>query len=85
MTVLIQIHYITNDNKVLRRGSFLLKGKKKEEIALEFWKWIKKEHPFECEIEKVIVDGDDLTDLVNNLQKRIYNKGISIFCRIPSL
>jgi hypothetical protein len=70
LTALITIHYISNDNKVMRRGSFPLKVKKKEEIALEFWKWIKKEHPYECEIEKVIVDdGIDITEKVMELQK----------------
>jgi hypothetical protein len=69
MTALIVIHYISNNNKVLRRGSFPLKGKEKEIIALEFWNWIKREHPFECEIEKVIVDGEDITEKVKEMEK----------------
>lgn len=61
MTVLIVIHYISNESKVMQRGSFPLRGKSKEQVALEFWQWIKKEHPFQCDMEKVIVDGEDLT------------------------
>lgn len=69
MTVLIQIHYITNKNKVLQRGNFPPIGKKKEEIALEFWKWIKKESPFAAEIKNVMCDGEDITELVKGLEK----------------
>jgi hypothetical protein len=63
LNVLIEFHYISCDNKVLRRGSFPLKRMNKEEVALEFWKWIKGEHPY-CQIEKVIVDGEDITEKV---------------------
>jgi excinuclease UvrABC helicase subunit UvrB len=69
MTVLIVIHYISNDNKVFRRGSFPLRGKTKEVVALEFWKWIKREMPFECEIEKITCDGEDITEKVIEMEK----------------
>jgi hypothetical protein len=69
MNVLIQIFYTSNDNSVLRRGSYPLKNRKAEEVAYEFWKWIKKEHPYSCELEKVIANGEDLTQLVKNLEK----------------
>lgn len=69
MTVLIVIHYKSNDNKLFRRGSFPLREKTKEEVALEFWKWIKKEHPFECSIEKVILDGEDITEKVKEMDE----------------
>ena len=69
MTVTIQIYYTTNDNSVLRRGSFPLKGRKKEIVAFEFWKWIKAEHPFECNIEKIMCDGEDVTESVQLLIK----------------
>jgi hypothetical protein len=74
MTVLIVIHYTSNDNKIFRKGEFPLKGKSKEAAALEFWKWIKREHPFECEIEKVIVDGEDITDAVKGLERSKLNE-----------
>lgn len=64
MNVVIEIHYISNDTKSLRSGSFPLKKRKPEIVAYEFWEWIKREHPFECEIEKVIADGKDITGLV---------------------
>lgn len=69
MNVLIPIFYSTNENSVLRRGSFPLKNRKPGEVAYEFWKWIKKEHPYPCELEKVLADGEDLTQLVKNLEK----------------
>ncbi|MEH7012435.1 hypothetical protein V7087_16745 [Neobacillus niacini] len=69
MNILIQISYTSNDNKVMHQGSFPLKRKTKEEVAFEFWSWIKKEHPYECEIEKVIVDGEDITEKVKELAK----------------
>jgi hypothetical protein len=73
MTVLIVIHYISNDNKVMRRGSFPLGKRKVEEVALDFWKWIKKEHPYECVIEKIIADGEDITDLIKKLESTNIN------------
>jgi hypothetical protein len=69
MNVVIDIHYITCENKILRAGSFPLKRRRKEVVAFEFWRWIKREHPYECEIEKVICDGDDITELVIELEK----------------
>jgi hypothetical protein len=69
MIVLIVIHFISSDNKIMQRGSFPLKGKAKEVVALEFWKWIKREMPFECEIEKVTVDGEDITEKVKEMDK----------------
>ncbi|MDR7077367.1 hypothetical protein J2Y03_002391 [Neobacillus niacini] len=67
MNVTIHVYYKTNDNNVLRRGNFPLKGRKSEMVALEFWKWIKRNHPFECEIEKIIVDGEDITEKVKKI------------------
>jgi hypothetical protein len=74
MTVLIVIHYKSNDNKIMRRGSYPLKGKTKEQVAYEFWCWIKREHPFECEIEKVTVDGEDFTEAVEGLERSKLNE-----------
>ncbi len=52
----------------MQQGSFPHQGKKREEAALGFWKRIKREHPFECEIEKILVDGEDITQLVKDLE-----------------
>lgn len=67
--VLIQIHYITNDSKVLRRGEFKLNRKKPEEAAWEFWQWIKREHPWPVELEKVLCEGKDITEEVEKIEK----------------
>ncbi|MEH7011803.1 hypothetical protein V7087_13495 [Neobacillus niacini] len=72
MNVLIQISYTTNDNSVFQKGSFPLKGRKPERVALEFWKWIKSDHPFDCKIEKIMCDGDDVTQLIKDLEKAAY-------------
>jgi hypothetical protein len=68
MNVTVDIHYVSNDNKVMQRGRFQLKGRKAEVTANEFWKMIKAEHPFNCEIEMVKVDGEDVTEKVKALQ-----------------
>jgi hypothetical protein len=68
MNVLIQISFVSNDNEVLRRGSFPLKGKKKELVALGWWKQIKREMPFDCELEKVSCDGEDITEKVKEIE-----------------
>lgn len=70
MHVLIQIHYITEiGNQIYQKGNFPLNGKSKEQVALEFWKWIKKENMYSVEIEQVICDGEDITEAVRNLIK----------------
>jgi hypothetical protein len=69
VNVLIQISYISRDNNVMRRGSFQLKGKTKEKVAFDWWKKIQREMPFEADLEQVIVDGEDITDLVKELDK----------------
>ncbi|MFP7300520.1 hypothetical protein [Neobacillus niacini] len=69
MNILIQVFYTSNENSVLRRGSYPLKNRQPEEVAYEFWKWIKKEHPYPCELEKVIANGEDITQLVMKLEK----------------
>ncbi|MEH7484667.1 hypothetical protein V7157_27070 [Neobacillus drentensis] len=71
MNVSIQIHYISYDNKISRGGSFPLRGHKTESVAYDFWKWIKKEHPFEVILEKVINNGDqDITEMVKEVEKQ---------------
>jgi hypothetical protein len=70
MTVLIQIHYFATEiqSRAYRQGEFRLKGKSKEQVALEFWEWIKKETPIELELEKIICDSEDITDLVKQFE-----------------
>ncbi|MFB3168493.1 hypothetical protein P5G62_015350 [Neobacillus sp. 179-C4.2 HS] len=68
MNVNIQIHYITS-SKAYQKGDFHLRGRKPEQVALEFWKQIKKDMSYNAELEKVIVDGNiDITQLVKELE-----------------
>jgi hypothetical protein len=69
VNVLIQISYISRDNNVMRRGSFQLNGKTKEKVAFDWWKKIQREMPYGADLEQVIVDGEDITDLVKELDK----------------
>lgn len=69
MNVLIQISYISNDNQVMQRGSFPLKGKNKEEVAFKWWKQIRRSMPFGGALEKVVCDGKDITELVKELDE----------------
>jgi glycerol-3-phosphate dehydrogenase len=73
MTVLIVIHYISNDNKVMQRGSFPLRGKTKEQVAYEWLKQIKRQMPYYEELEKIIADGEDITDLIKKLENTNIN------------
>jgi hypothetical protein len=69
MNVAISISYQSKSgNNIMQRGSFPVKGRKHEVVALEFWKWIKREMSYECTIELVIADGKDITDKVKNLE-----------------
>jgi hypothetical protein len=67
MTVLIVLHYISNDNKVMQRGSFPIRGKSKEQVACEWLRQIKKQMPYYEELEKVTADGEDITEKVKEL------------------
>lgn len=66
--VVLQIHFITNENKVLQRGTFPLKGRTQEKAAYDWWRQIKREMPFDCELEKVIADGEDITEKVKKIK-----------------
>jgi hypothetical protein len=69
MSVLIVVHFISSDNKIMQRGSFPLKGKAKEQVAFEWWKQIKREMPYGGELEKITVDGEDITEKVKEMEK----------------
>lgn len=77
MNVTIEIHYKA-DGRALQKGSFPLRGRKAEKIALEFWKQIKKKMSHRAELEKVIVDGDqDITQLVIDLEKQKWKESMN--------
>lgn len=46
MNVTIEIHYIA-DSKIMQGGSFPLRGKQSVQVALDFWKQIKKEMSYQ--------------------------------------
>jgi hypothetical protein len=69
MNVLIVIHYISADNKVMQKGSFPLRGKTKEQVAYEWLRQIKRQMSYYEELEKVTADGEDITDKVKELEK----------------
>lgn len=69
MDYVIRIDYVSNENMVTQRGTFLTKGRTPEKAALDFWKKIKRTMPFECHLEKAIVDAVDITEKVMELDK----------------
>jgi hypothetical protein len=77
MNVTIEIHH-KSDSRALQKGSFQLKGRKPERVALDFWKQIKKAMSHRAELEKVIVNGDqDITQLVKDLEKQEWHKSMN--------
>jgi hypothetical protein len=71
-TVVIAIYYLSVDSgtNILQRGEFKLRGKKPEEVALGFWRQIQREMPVEVVLVKATCDGDEITDLVKELEKK---------------
>jgi hypothetical protein len=69
MNVLIVVHFISSENKIMQRGSFPLKGKAKEVVAFEWWNQIRREMPYGGELEKVTADGEDITEKVKEMEK----------------
>jgi hypothetical protein len=64
--ITIEIHYEAA-SKIVQRGSFPQKGRKPEQVALQFWKAIKKEMSYRAELERVLADGNDITQQVRDL------------------
>jgi hypothetical protein len=76
MNVVIEIHY-KSDSRVLQTGTFPLRGRKPEKVALDFWKQIKREMSYRAELEKVMANGDqDITQLVLELEEQDWNKSM---------
>jgi hypothetical protein len=73
LNITIEIHYKA-DSKIMQRSSFPLRGRKPEWVAFDFWKSIKKEMPYPVVLEEVFAAGEDVTDLVRDLEKQeLYN------------
>lgn len=67
--VAIEIYFISSDNKVMVRGTFPLKGRKQEELAYYWWRQVRRGMPYGGQLEKVICDGEDITQLVKELER----------------
>jgi hypothetical protein len=67
MTVIIEIRYAAA-SRGYQKGDFQVRGREKEQVALDCWKQIKKELSYRAELEKVLCNGDDITQLVKNLE-----------------
>jgi hypothetical protein len=77
MYVHIQINYFAS-SKLTQSGSFQLRGRKPEYIALQYWKQIKNDMSYHAQLEKVILNGDqDITKLVLDLEKREIEKSMN--------
>lgn len=76
MNVVIQINYISkaDGTKSSQSASIPLRGNNKEQLAFEFWTWIKRKIPVEIILEKVIADNEDITQLVKDLEREILKK-----------
>ncbi|MBT2653898.1 hypothetical protein J7E81_01385 [Bacillus sp. ISL-18] len=69
----IEIHY-RSASRIMQRGSFPLKGRRPEQVALAFWKEIREEM-YNAQLEQVIANGDqDLTELVIELEREEIRK-----------
>jgi hypothetical protein len=68
MNVSIKIDYIAC-SRVSQSGSFPSRGRKPEKVALEWWKQLKKETSYRAALEKVTADGNDITQLVKDLEQ----------------
>ncbi|MFD0827084.1 hypothetical protein ACT8ZR_15705 [Neobacillus sp. M.A.Huq-85] len=66
--VTIEIHYNV-DSRITQKGSFPLRGRRPEHVALAFWKQIRKEMSYHAILEKVLIDGGkDITEQVKDLE-----------------
>ena len=52
----------------MQRGSFPLRRRRPEHVALDFWKQIKKEMPFGAELSKLLIDGEDRTEIIKEME-----------------
>jgi hypothetical protein len=77
MNVVIEVHY-KYESRALQTGTFPLRGRKPERVALDFWQQIKKEMSYHAVIEKIICNGDQvITQLMIDLEKEEWNKSMN--------
>lgn len=73
MNISIRIDYI-GDGKISQAGSFPLRGRTPQQVALAFCKQIKKESSYRAILEKVTANEQDITQLVRDLEKEEWKK-----------
>jgi hypothetical protein len=83
MNITIRIDYISNENKLYQVGSLPLRNKKPEQIALEWWKQIKKEMSYHAELEKISANGKDITQLVKDLEENEWKNALDDNLDLP--
>ncbi|WHY64695.1 hypothetical protein [Neobacillus sp. SuZ13] len=77
MNIVIEIHY-KSDSRALQTGKFPLRGRTSVQVALDFWKQIKKEMSYHAQLENVIADGNqDITQQVIALEEQEWNKSMN--------
>jgi hypothetical protein len=77
MNITIEIHY-TAGTRAVQSGSFRLRGRKSEQVALQFWQQIKKNMSYHVQLDSVIINGDqDITKLVVELEHREWELSIN--------
>jgi hypothetical protein len=72
MNVSIRIDYIAS-SRVSQTSSFPLRRRTKEQVAYEWWKYLKKETSYRATLDKVFVDGNDITESVKELEEKECN------------
>jgi hypothetical protein len=76
MNVSIRIDY-KSDSKISQSASLVLKGRRAEQVALQWWKELKREMSYRAELEVVTADGKDITQLVKDLEEQEWEKALN--------
>jgi hypothetical protein len=71
--VLIKIHYTSAAGRSERKGSFPLRGQRPEEVALDWWEK-DVSRGVEKKLDKITVDGVDITEKVLEVRKERWNQ-----------
>jgi hypothetical protein len=66
MNIIISVRYNSPAGSVLQQGEFYLKGKRPEQIALNWWKQIQRD-VYTDELIEVTANGEDITDKIKPL------------------
>lgn len=75
MNVSIRIDY-KSDSKVSQSAYLPLRGRRAEQVAVQWWNEIKREMSYRAELEIVTADGKDITQLVRDLDEREREKAL---------